>query len=280
MSAMSMTGDAPCADYALGHTAREIDRLIDQARFFGDLTERLFRDAGMGPGMRILDIGCGAGDVSFLAARLVGSNGEVIGVDRSTEAIAVASARAVQSSVTNVRFIVSELDMLTLPEPVDMVVGRLILMYVPDPTVLVRPLKVLVKLGGVLAFQEFDLHGATSEPPCPLVEVTVERILRTFTSGGIGVRTGLQLGRIFEDAGLGPPTMLAAARVERGPNSRLYRQLADVTRAVLPLMTRIGVASAEEIDIETLEARLRDEAVARNATLVAPPLIGAWARNG
>jgi hypothetical protein len=153
-------------------------------------------------------------------------------------------------------------------------------MYLPDPTALLRHLKVLVKLGGVLAFQEFDLHGATSEPRCPLVEVTVERIRRTFTRGGIGVRTGLQLGRIFEDAGLGPPTMLAAARVERGPNSRLYRQLADVTRAVLPLMTRIGVASADEIDIETLETRLRDEAVALNATLVAPPLIGAWARNG
>jgi ubiquinone/menaquinone biosynthesis C-methylase UbiE len=276
---MSMTGDAPCPDYALGHTAREIDRLIEQARFFGDLTERLFRDAGMGPGMRILDIGCGAGDVSFLAARLVGSNGEVIGVDRSTEAIGVASSRAMQSSVTNVRFIESELDMLTLPEPVDMVVGRLILMYLPDPTALLRHLKALVKLGGVLAFQEFDLHGATSEPPCPLVEVTVERIRRTFAGGGIGVRTGLHLGRIFEDAGLGPPTMLGAARVERGPNSRLYRQLADVTRAVLPMMMRSGVASADEIDIETLETRLRDEAVALNATLIAPPLIGAWARN-
>src|SRR5262249_49715737 len=175
--------------------------------------------------------------------------------------------------------IVSELDMLTLPEPVDMAVGRLILMYIPDPTALLRQLKVLVKLGGVLAFQEFDLHGATSEPPCALIEMTVERLRRTFTSGGIGVRTGLQLGRIFEDAGLGPPTMLAAARVERGPNSRLYRQLADVTRAVLPLMTRLGIASVDEIDIETLETRLRDEAVALNATLVAPPLIGAWARN-
>jgi hypothetical protein len=73
--------------------------------------------------------------------------------------------------------------------------------------------------------------------------------------------------------------MLGAARVERGPNSRLYRQLADVTRAVLPMMMRSGVASADEIDIETLETRLRDEAVALNATLIAPPLIGAWARN-
>jgi ubiquinone/menaquinone biosynthesis C-methylase UbiE len=275
---MSTKDDPPFVDYALGHTTREIDRLIDQARFIGDLTERFFRDAGMGPGMRVLDIGCGAGDVSFLAARLVGPNGEVVGVDRSAEAIAVASSRALQSSVTTVRFIVSELNGLTLLEPVDMVVGRLILMYLADPSALLRQLRAFVKPGGVLAFQEFDLQGATSEPPCPLVGLTGERIRQAFTHGGIGVRTGLQLGRIFEDAGLGRPTMLAAARVERGPDSRFYRQLAEVTRAVLPLMTRTGVATADEVDIETLEHRLRDEAVALNATLVFPPLIGAWAR--
>ena len=73
--------------------------------------------------------------------------------------------------------------------------------------------------------------------------------------------------------------MLMAARVERGPSSRIYRQVADVTRAVLPLMTRTSVASAESVDVDTLESRLRDEAISLGATLVAPPLIGAWVRN-
>jgi 2-polyprenyl-3-methyl-5-hydroxy-6-metoxy-1,4-benzoquinol methylase len=57
--------------YAPGHASREIDRLIEQGRWFSDLTERLFREAGMAPGMRVLDVGCGVGDVSFLAASLV-----------------------------------------------------------------------------------------------------------------------------------------------------------------------------------------------------------------
>lgn len=73
--------------------------------------------------------------------------------------------------------------------------------------------------------------------------------------------------------------MLLGAKVERGREARVYRQVADVTRAVLPLMLRTGVATAAIVDIDTLEARLRDEAVRLDATIVAPPLIGAWARN-
>jgi ubiquinone/menaquinone biosynthesis C-methylase UbiE len=46
-----------------------------------DFTTRLLSDAGIGQGMRILDVGCGSGDVSFLLCDLVGGGGEVIGVD-------------------------------------------------------------------------------------------------------------------------------------------------------------------------------------------------------
>jgi hypothetical protein len=63
------------ARYILGHDRDELDRLIYQARFFGGLTEEVLRRAGLAPGMRVLDVGCGTGDVSFLAARLVGPTG-------------------------------------------------------------------------------------------------------------------------------------------------------------------------------------------------------------
>ena len=51
-----------------------------------------------------------------------------------------------------------------------------------------------------------------------------------------------------------------------------------VPRTLLPLMQQTGVATAEEVGVDTLAARLRDEAVAKKAVLVLPPLIGAWAR--
>ena len=83
--------------YALGHSQQELDRLVFQGRFIGDLTAHVLRLAGLGSGMRVLDVGCGAGDVSFLAASLVGPDGFVFGVDKSPEAVAMARERAQQS---------------------------------------------------------------------------------------------------------------------------------------------------------------------------------------
>jgi ubiquinone/menaquinone biosynthesis C-methylase UbiE len=70
------------ASYVLGATEREHERLIRQSRIFNPFTERLFRNAGISRGQRVLDIGSGVGDVAMLVAELVGPTGEVVGVER------------------------------------------------------------------------------------------------------------------------------------------------------------------------------------------------------
>ena len=64
------TGTRQDPVYALGHSDRELARLSLQARLFDPLTRQLFRDAGVAPGMRVLDVGSGSGDVAFLADRI------------------------------------------------------------------------------------------------------------------------------------------------------------------------------------------------------------------
>ena len=75
------------SDYVLGHSRPEIDRLQRQAEMLRPITERLLVAAGVEPGMRVLDIGCGPGDVSTLIADLVGPTGSVVGIDPSAEAL-------------------------------------------------------------------------------------------------------------------------------------------------------------------------------------------------
>jgi ubiquinone/menaquinone biosynthesis C-methylase UbiE len=58
------------------------------------ITERLLRNAGIEAGMRILDLGCGAGDVAMLAVELVGPEGAIVGIDRNQEVLNVAKERA------------------------------------------------------------------------------------------------------------------------------------------------------------------------------------------
>ena len=66
--------------------------------------------------------------------------------------------------------------------------------------------------------------------------------------------------------------------MESGPDSPVYAWVAQTTRTLLPLMERAGVATAAEVGLDTLADRLREEIVAADATVVPPPLIGAWAR--
>jgi tRNA A58 N-methylase Trm61 len=80
--------------YVLGDTDAEHLRLVRQARLLAPFAERLFRDAGIVAGMRVLDLGCGMGDVSMLVAQLVGPSGSVVGVDRENAVLEKARQRA------------------------------------------------------------------------------------------------------------------------------------------------------------------------------------------
>jgi len=96
--------DVPETEYILGHSDRGIRRLMHQAAILRPITEGLPRGAGIGRGMRILDLGCGAGDVSMLAAELVGAAGSVVGIDRNQDVIAVARERAQAAKLGQVGF--------------------------------------------------------------------------------------------------------------------------------------------------------------------------------
>jgi hypothetical protein len=72
--------------------------------------------------------------------------------------------------------------------------------------------------------------------------------------------------------------MLMLGRVEGGESTRTYDNLVQTIRTLSPAMQRFGIASAAEVDIESLAARLHSEAVAAEAVVMAPPAIGAWTR--
>src|SRR5215469_4398474 len=99
-----MTKSPRSADYPLGHTDAEHERLIRQAAGVAPITERFFREAGIGAGQRVLDLGSGVGDVAMLVARLVGPSGAVVAVERDPNSIDKARARVTEAGFHNVSF--------------------------------------------------------------------------------------------------------------------------------------------------------------------------------
>lgn len=140
------------ASYVLGSTGREHERLSRQARIFNPFTERLFRNAGISRGQRVLDIGSGVGDVAMLVAELVGPTGEVVGVERDANTLTKARSRVAEAQLRNVSFVEADVGQVASSKlrskPFDAVVGRLILEYVSDPAAVLRSLSNLVHSGG------------------------------------------------------------------------------------------------------------------------------------
>jgi ubiquinone/menaquinone biosynthesis C-methylase UbiE len=266
-------------EYALGYSEREQRRLISQARFWGDLTEDLFRRAGLQPGMHVLDVGCGAGDVSLLAAALVGPTGSVLGVDTSLSSVRFAHQRAQAAGLKHVGFYRGELDRFQPDDAqFDALVGRFVLMYLPDPAATLAHLLRFVRPGGLVVFQEIEISMARSVPEAPLFDVCREWIRETLRRAGFTNDMGSQLYPTFLRAGLARPEMILAGRVEGGAGSPAYELVAETVRSLLPMMERLGVATADTVQPDTLAARLEAEICAGGGVTMPPPLIGAWAR--
>ena len=150
--------------YVLGHSDRELERLRRQAQLIDPITRLFLIDAGIGNGMRVLDVGSGAGDVALLAANLVGPTGHVVGVDRSATAVARARSRAEEQSLVNVTFRESELSAIASDERFDAAVGRYVLCFQIDPVSLVRSIANLVRPGGIILFHEPDREQIELDP--------------------------------------------------------------------------------------------------------------------
>ena len=275
-------GKGPAAatqEYVLGDAESELRRLVSQSRLLGDITEQVMRRAGINPGMSVLDRGCGVGDVSFLTARLVGSAGRVLGIDRSVAAVSRARERAAEAGLPNVSFeVVDDLARFRPRAPVDAVVGRLILMYLREPAAILSHFARQVRPGGLIVFQELVLSMCRSKPSCPLMEKCRGWVHDTFLKAGADVEMGWKLFATFQRAGLPGPEMFLGSPVGAGPDSPMYRHIAETVRSLLPMIERYGVASAEEVMVDNLADRLRTEMTAAGTVCATPCLIGAWTR--
>src|SRR6266496_2099263 len=264
--------------YALGHSEQELQRLSRQGQALGPFTRQLFEEAGISRGMRVLDVGCGSGDVTFLAADLVGLSGEVVGVDRERTAVDWANARAHLLGTRNVNFVKGDPAEMEFDQHFDAIVGRLVLMYYPDPVETIRKLIRHVRPEGLIVFQELDMANARSLPIAPLFERSLTWIKQTLSATGAQTQLGLELYPVFLAAGLPGPSMRLDASIGGGPRCPLFEILAELTESLLPAMEKLKIASAAEVGLSTLAQRMRDEVVALRGVVRSGGFIGAWSR--
>jgi len=276
-SAASVTTSRSVADYALGYTDAEQARLIRQATLNAPHTERLFREAGIGPGHRVLDLGSGMGDVSMLVAGLVGASGEVVGIERDATSIERAQARVAAAGLRNVSFLNADVNNIVTDRPFDAVVGRFILMFLPDPIFVLRSVSRLVRPGGVLAFQEPSwIPMLALGDRLPLWSCVLRSIHETILRSGANPEMGIALYSIFQEVGLPAPKM--HLEIPLGSDVDFLRVISDLVCSLRPLSEQHNVSLEELGGLDTLPDRICAEIAAANTVVSIVPLVGAWSR--
>ncbi|MBV8844246.1 MAG: class I SAM-dependent methyltransferase, partial [Bryobacterales bacterium] len=222
-------------------------------------------------------LGSGVGDVAMLAARLVGSSGEVVGVERDGRSMARAQARVAEAGLHNVRFLHSDVDQIVCDGPFDAAVGRFILMYLPDPVAVLRSVSQLTRVGGSFAFLEPSWRvGGALAADLPLWSAVVRVSREAFEGSGANPEMGPALFKIFQQAGLPKPVM--SLEVPLGSDSDFTRIVCDALISLRPQMERLNLPVVELGDFRDLPLRLRCELDAAGTFVGWPGVVGAWSR--
>lgn len=265
--------------YVLAGATDDDVRLRAQSRVLDPLTARLFDRAGIAPGMRVLDIGSGAGNVALLAAEAVGPQGSVVGVDSDPGVLQ--RARRLAAGMPNVEFHTADLQgrdgLAAVDGEFDAVVGRLVLMHVPDPVATLAAVTERVRPGGLVCMHEGDMTHRWTSHETPLWEQVRGWILEAITAAGVEPRMGPTLFTAFCSAGLPQPDLVLDAPVGGGSHTPTFGW-ANVVGALLPVLEKLGITTAEEVGAETLTERLDAEIAERNGTVLGPLMYGAWCR--
>jgi protein-L-isoaspartate O-methyltransferase len=261
--------------YVLGSDEAEIARLDGQATAIALPTRLLLQIAGIGPGMRVLDVGTGLGHVAFALAELVGPEGSVLGIDQDERLLGIAESRR---AVANVAFAPADVRSFRDPAPFDAIVARLLLQHLPDAAAVLPRLLESLRPGGLLVAIDYDSGTVRAEPPVALVATVIDWIERAFRSAGSDPRVGARLAPMFRAAGVEDVTTMGIEGYLQPETGHGAALLAGVARSLAPQIVAQGIASEQELGAASLEERMRQQVAAAGAVVLAPGLVGAWGR--
>jgi len=193
-------------NYLHGTAPDEQDRL---GLMNGLLNANSLREMQLAPGERVLDVGCGLGQLSRDMARQVNPSGKVVAIERSGEQLAVArhlAAEAGEEQLIDFRAGPAEQLPLTAAEwgTFDVAHARFLLEHVPDPVAVVRQMVRAVRPGGRIVLEDDPHDTLRLWPDPPGFQHLWQTYMRTYDRLGTDPLTGHRLVAILVQAGAEP----------------------------------------------------------------------------
>jgi len=266
-----MSGVPSREEYLLGSEAAERTRLKEQGALLRSSTVTLLERAGVAPGLRVLDVGCGPLGALALLAELVGPDGEVTGLERDPAMLA--EARDVCVGLDTISLVAGDATALPFPDASFHVTHeRLVLANVPDPAAVVAEMARVTRPGGVVALQDTDAGTWACEPPHPAWDALYRAVTDARRRMGLDNSCGRHLPALLRDEGLELLGMDACLPLV--PGASLQGQL-------LPAAVgshRVAMAEPDDPAIEIQVAALVEHLRRADTFVMNLGIFQAWAR--
>lgn len=233
--------------YILATGGKDVERLRLLHQVYGPGTEALFHRIGLRDGMRVVEIGCGSGNIACWVAEQVRPSGTVVAIDNSAAQVEQARRQAHARGLGNIEFQVADAYSPRLAEAsFDVAYCRLVLMHLTDPGLALAAMRRLVRPGGKVVCEEMDLGCWLCDPPADAMRRFFE------LNDALGLRRhehfrlGASLHRLFRQAGLSRPEVGTNFPLAvRGEHKRL---LGMTFIEFAPELVREGLASQPDVD--------------------------------
>jgi len=221
------------------------ERLKLLARLHRADTAELFSLAGVGPGMRCVDLGCGGGEVTFDLARLVEPEGSVSGVDMDEDKLALARQDIPGQGVTNVEFMAADVTTWDEPDSYDFVYCRTLLQHLSDPVGLLRRMWAAVRAGGTIAVEDADFDGLFCDPDSSGFAFYAAMYPRVCALNGGDPVVGRKLYRYFGEAGIPAPELRMNQVL--GTDADIKELAVSTLEGSADAITGAGLATPDEV---------------------------------
>ena len=261
--------------YVLATGEAAATRLILLDEIFGPDSRELLKTAGLRRGLHVAEIGCGSGLVAAWMAREAGPDGSVCAVDASAGQLRVAREHAESEGVGNISFHEATANNTGLAsESFGLVYSRFLLCHLTNPVEALREMRALLREGGVLVCEDYDMSSVMTAPPSRAYERLVEISHHLDVSRGVDSDVGLKLHTLFREAGFERPEVAVKLHSAlRGRQKRFWElTLREASKAIV----ESKAATAEELDSICDEMR----AIAEDETtlVVVARVAQVWAR--
>ena len=175
-------------------------RLAVLGRTLAASSESFLKRTGLRPGVRVLDVGCGSGELTGWMAELVGP-AEVVGIDVDLTVLSIARERWSEHPAPP-RFVLA--DAAALPPALgrfDVVYARFLLSHQTDPLSVLCQLRELCRPGGVVAVEDVDIPAMFCRPRSAAYDRATELYCLAAAARGAHPRLGPRLAGLFDLAG-------------------------------------------------------------------------------